>query len=418
MTRRYWLSSGFFTVLSLTRLNAASRLARLRPELIDAALRGAVVRGQIGGVVAMVAGPHEILYQGAYGKRDVRAGLPMTDSTLFRMFSMTKPATSVAAMQLVEQGRLGLDDLVSKYLPQAGDARVLERTSGGEDSLRPPKAPILVRHLLTHTSGLAYPYWSKEFRDYGEKHPDARKGPPILMFDPGTRWLYGTSTNMLGKVVEHVSGVSLDEYFRAHIFEPLGMKKTFFNVPSELVDDIASMHQRQPDGTRHEAERTPPAHTTSFNGGSGLYGTAPDYVTFMQMILNRGSNGGSKILQPATVDLMARNQIGALQAGRLTTAIPSASNDVDFHPGSIDRFGFGFLINESGYQGGRAKGSLAWAGAANTFFWIDPQSGICAVLLMQVLPFFDTQAIELLRAFERATYASAVKIPPKPAAAR
>jgi methyl acetate hydrolase len=384
---------------------AGSPISHLRPELIDAALRSAVVRGSVGGVVAMVANQERILYRSAFGRRDVRAGLPMTEDTLFRLFSMTKPVTSVAAMQLIEQGRLQLDDPVEKYLPEMGRAMVLENAGTREESLRPPKSPVLVRHLLTHTSGLAYPYWSKELRLYQEAHKNA-KGPPILVFDPGTQWLYGTSTDTLGRLVETISGVTLDEYFRVHIFQPLGMRSTYFNVPASEFDRLASLHTRESNGRRREEERKPPTPVSSFSGGGGLYGTAGDYAAFMRMILNHGAAGDRRILKPETVRLMTQNQIGRLAAGRLSTAMPELSNDVDFHPGFADRFGFGFLINEVGYKGGRARGSLAWAGAANTYFWIDPESGICAVLLMQVLPFFDGPAVELLRAFEHAVYTS------------
>jgi methyl acetate hydrolase len=377
-------------------LGLAPLAARADNRAIEEVLRSAVERDGIPGLVAMVAGPDAVLFHGGFGKRSVAAGTPMTEDTVFRIFSMTKPITSVAVMQLVERGRLRLDDPIGKFLPSEGEALVLTET--GE--LRPPRSPVTVRHLLTHTSGYAYPFWSKRLRDYTGRKKDAK---PVLLFDPGEQWLYGTSTDVLGKVVENASGVPLAEYFETNIFNPLGMKETWFNVPGAALARMATSHQREGNGQLRESEQRPETVTT-FAGGSGLYGTAADYVLFMQMILRRGMARNSRVLQERTVDLMARNQIGNLDAGRLATAVPALSNDVDFHPGNPDKFGFGFLINPVAYEEGRSRGSLAWAGALNTFFWIDPRSKLCAVLMMQILPFFDTGAVAALRRFEKTVY--------------
>jgi CubicO group peptidase (beta-lactamase class C family) len=225
------------------------------------------------------------------------------------------------------------------------------------------------------------------------------------MFEPGTRWEYGTNVDWAGRLVEKVSGQTLEVYFQRHILEPLGMRDTGFILPLEKFDRLVGSYQRQSDGSLKERPRTQPAPPTSFNGGGGLYSTAEDYVRFMQMLLRRGRGPNKQtILQAKTVDLMASNQIGELRAGILKSMKPEVSSDLDLHPGFIDKFGLGFLINPAAYKDGRSAGSLAWAGLMNTYFWIDPRRGVCGVVLMQFLPFADTEAIGLVGDFERAVY--------------
>jgi CubicO group peptidase (beta-lactamase class C family) len=215
-----------------------------------------------------------------------------------------------------------------------------------------------------------------------------------------------------GRLVEAVSGQTLEEYFQRNILRPLGMKDTSFMVPEDKFDRLVSVWQRQGDGSLKEQPRTLPAPPKSYNGGGGLNSTPRDYVRFMQMILRRGSSSdGQQVLRPRTVDMMASNQIGGLSAGKLKSVKPENSSDVDFHPGFSDGFGFGFLINAKAYQGGRSAGSLAWAGIRNTFFWIDPRRGICATLMMQFYPFCDREAMGLLDDFERSVYATAPRRP-------
>jgi len=229
-----------------------------------------------------------------------------------------------------------------------------------------------------------------------------------LIFEPGTRWHYGFSADWTGKLVEKISGLTLEQYFQRNILQPLGMKDTSFLLPAAKFDRLVSKYDRQPDGMLKEEPRTPPAAPADFNGGGGLYSTAGDYVKFMQMILRHGrSADGKQILQAGTVDQMAANQIGNLGAGRLKTQLPDLSSDVDVHPGAIDKWGLGFLINTVPYAGGRSAGSLAWAGIWNTFYWIDPKRQICAAIMMQFLPFVDKQAVGLLGDFERSVYAAA-----------
>ena len=381
---------------------------------LDETLRAAVKRRAIPLAAAMVATASKTLYEGTFGKRDSASGIDATVDSIFRIASMTKPVTAVAAMQLVEQGKLALDEPVAKHLPQLGKLQVLEGFDKATHKpvLRPARKPVLLRHLLTHTSGFVYDNWDANLVRY-LKHAALLDPDPVapvdpLMFEPGTRWEYGTSMDWAGRLVEAVSGQTLEEYFQRNILRPLGMKDTSFMVPENKFDRLVNAWQRQGDGSLKESPRTPPAPPKSYNGGGGLNSTPRDYVRFMQMILRRGSAGdGQQVLRPRTVDLMASNRIGGLSAGKLKSVNPENSSDVDFHPGFTDGFGFGFLINRKAYEGGRSAGSLAWAGIRNTFFWIDPRRGICAVLMMQFLPFCDREAMGLLHDFERSVYAAA-----------
>ena len=274
----------------------------------------------------------------------------------------------------------------------------------GKPILRPAEKPVLLRHLLTHTSGFAYDTWDEKLLKYPKQTGKAAEVPP-LVFEPGARWEYGTSIDWTGRLVEAVSGESLEAYFQHHILQPLGMKDTSFVLPPEKFNLLVSSRARQGDGSLKEELLTQPAEPKSFNGGGGLYSTAGDYVRFMQMILRRGAvSGEERILQEKTVRMMQSNQIGEVSAGKLKSFRPDRSGDVDFHSGHKDGFTFGFLINTDAYEGRRAAGSLAWAGLLNTFFWIDPASNLCAVVLMQFLPFCDKEAVGMLGDFERAVY--------------
>ena len=388
---------------------ALSLAARSLPGAVklDNTMRTAMNRRKIPAAVAMAATADKTVYEGAFGKRDSASDVDVTMGSIFRIASMTKAITTVAAMQLVERGTLTLDEPVSRHLPELGKLEVLEGfDNSGKPILRPAGKPVTLRLLLTHTAGFAYDGWDEKLSRYAQHAGPAASVTP-LVFEPGTRWEYGTNIDWTGRLVEAVSGETLEAYFQRNILQPLGMKDTGFSVPAEKFDRLVSSYQRQSDGSLKENPRTLPAPPKSFNGGGGLVSTAGDYVRFMQMILRRGlTSGKERILQAKTVDAMASNQTGELRAGILKSVNLERSRDVDFHPGFSDRFGFGFLINTTAYEGGRSAGSLAWAGIQNTFFWIDPKRGVCGVLLMQFLPFCDEEAIGLLRDFERSVYAS------------
>jgi len=380
---------------------------------IDSAFRAATSAAEVPGVVAMAANDHGVLYEGIFGKRRLGDGAAMTRDTVFRVASMVKVITSVAALQLVEQDKLSLDAPVPDIEPAIGSPQVLDGFDAkGLPQLRPAQRPITLRHLLTHTSGLVYRLWDAKAVQYAkslELLPKAQRklAPPTpLMFDPGARWQYGTSINWVGRIVEAISGESLDVYFRKHILDPLGMNDTAFVLKPPQREREASVHRRGPDGalTAEPLEQNSPRQT--FSGGGGIYSTAPDYLTLIRALLAGGALDGTRILRPETVALMGQNQIGDIDVGVLKTTVPALSNDVDLCPGVTRKWGFGHMITMQAVAGGRGAGSLTWGGLLNTYYWIDPGRKIAAVFMTQVLPFADSRALRLYRQFEHGIYAA------------
>lgn len=399
---------------ALIALGAQPRRIWAADSNINRTLRSSLAQHKIPACVAMVATPGKVTYSGFFGTRDTKSGMEVNLGSIFAIASMTKPVTSVAAMQLVERGKLKLDVPASTYIPALGTLQVLHGfDQSGKPILKPATKPVTLRTLLTHTSGFVYDTWFAEMLRWEKATntslPLGTVAPLTpLMFEPGSRWQYGTSADWSGRLVETMSGMTLEEYFQQHIFGPLGMQDTSFIVQPAKYDRLVAQYRRDANGVLIEQPRVLPPPPKVDNGGGGLYGTAPDYIRFTQMILHRGAAPGNKvILKPETVDMMTTNQIGSLSAGKLKTARPDISSDLDFHPGFKDGFGFGFLINSQPYDGGRSAGSLAWAGAMNTYFWIDPRKSMSAVIMMQFLPFADKDAIAVLRDFEHAVYASA-----------
>jgi methyl acetate hydrolase len=401
---------GFGSVM--LALGAQARKLAASTTSIDETLRTGIARRKIPAVAAMAATATQTFYAGAFGKRDRASGVDVKPESIFSIASMTKAIAATAAMQLVERGKLQLDEAASKHLPELAMAQVLHGyDASGQPILRPPVKPVTLRHLLTHTSGFAYDTWSQEMFEYVQKTghavPSGAVGPLTpLVFEPGTRWQYGYSMDWAGKLVEGVSGQTLEQYMQEHILQPLGMKDTTYIMTAEKYDRVVTGYQKQPDGTLQENPRKLPTPPKAYSGGGGLYSTPGDYIRFMQMILNRGRAGKEQILESKTVDMMSANQIGELGAGRLKSFLPERSADVDLHPGAVDEWGLGFLINTKAYDNGRSAGSLAWAGIFNTFYWIDPRRGICATIMMQFLPFVDKEAVGLLADFERSVYAN------------
>ena len=380
---------------------------------IDQLLRQKSDAGEIPGVVAMAANNKEVIYQGAYGKRDLSKDDAMTIDSVFWIASMTKAITTAGAMQLVEQGKLRLDGPIGEVLPDLAAPQVLEGfDEKGEPRLRPARTAITLRHLMTHTAGFCYDMWNGDMVTYLEKtgtpaittcQNAALKTP--LMTDPGTRWEYGTNIDFVGKAVEAVSGKKLDAYLRDHLLAPLGMTDTAFRIGDAQRQRLVAMHSRGEDGSLapipFELEQNPEFHM----GGGGLYGTAGDYIKFTQMILNKGRGNGNQLLKAETVALMGQNHIGDLTMGKLVSAVAFATNDVDLYPDMDKKCGLSFLINTARTPEGRSPGSLAWAGLANTYFWIDPSRHVAGVILMQVLPFADQKCLEAFAGLERGVYA-------------
>jgi CubicO group peptidase (beta-lactamase class C family) len=316
-------------------------------------------------------------------------------------------------MQLVEQGKLALDEPIGKLLPDLATPMVLEGfDTNGAPKLRPAKKLITLRQLMTHTAGFCYELWNSDKATYLEKtgtpgittcQNAALKTP--LASDPGTRWEYGTNIDFVGKAVEAASGKRLDAYLRDHLFTPLAMSDTAFKITDNMRKRLVGMHVRGEDGKLaplpFELEQNPEFHM----GGGGLYSTAADYIKFCQMILNKGKGNGNQVLKADTVEMMGKNHIGELNVTKMVTAAPIYTNDVVLFPDQVKKWGLSFMINTVKTAEGRSAGSLFWAGLANTYFWIDPSRDVCGVILMQLLPFADGKCLEAFAGFERGVYA-------------
>ena len=370
-------------------------------------LSNAVSRGDTPGVVALVAGPSDVLYEAAAGKLGVAHDVAMPLNAIFSIASMTKPVTSVAIMILFEEGKLKLGDPVSKYLPGFDNLQVITKVNEKDATYetRPAKRPMTIRHLLTHTSGIAYgafnpiEYRLKEATKKGEWELP-------LLNDPGDKWNYGPSTVVLGMIVEKITGQSLEACFQQRIFVPLGMVDTSYAVPLAKQSRVAAMHSRINGMLQEEPQSPIPATPTPpFRGDCCLYSTAQDYGKFMQMLLNGGHLGPAKILSENSVKMMGENNIGSIFVELQPSADQSPAKPFPLGAGH-DKFGLGFQIasNDPQYAKFRSAGSMSWAGIHNTEFWIDPVQHIGVVMMMQVLPFYDDGAIRTLRDFEESVY--------------
>jgi len=380
---------------------------------IDGVLKQAVDAKEVPGVVAMAATDKGVLYEGAFGQREIGKPAPMTLDTVVWIASMTKAITAAAAMQLVERGKLSLERPAAEVVSELGAARVLEGFDAqGKPRLRAPKRPMTLRHLLTHTAGFSYEIWSPDIARFQEVTgtpgittcTNAALGTPLL-FDPGDKWDYGINIDWVGKMVEAVSGQRLDRYLQDHILGPLGMKDTSFKLSPSQRERLSAVHGRGPDGALAPIEFGIPQEPEFHMGGGGLYGTAGDYIKFTRMILNKGRGNGHQVLKPETVAMMGQNHIGDLNMPKLTSAVAFATNDVDLYPGMDKKWGLSFMINTARTPEGRSPGSLAWAGLANTYYWIDPSRDVTGVIMMQLLPFGDAKCLEAFAGFERGVYA-------------
>jgi len=380
----------------------------------DDVLKRAADAGDIPGVVAVATDRQGDIYEGGFGRRVVGEQSPMTADTVFWIASMTKAITGTAAMQLVEQGKVNLDSPASHWVPDLARAQVLDGwDADGQPRLRAPKRAITLRHLLTHTAGFSYDLWNADLVRY-----QALKGIPgvgscknialttPLMFDPGERWEYGINIDWAGKMVENVSGSTLGSYLKENVFEPLGMNSTAFKITPDMRSRLAKMHAHGEDGSYKPMEFEMPQEPEFEMGGGGLYSTAGDYAKFVRMMLNNGRGNSNQVLSPQTVALMSRNAMGNSKVTMLRTQMPNLTNDAEFFPGMPKSWGLSFMINEQTAPTGRTPGSLAWAGLANTYFWIDQTKGVGGVYMTQVLPFVDRDALPLFFAFEKTVYQS------------
>jgi CubicO group peptidase (beta-lactamase class C family) len=370
-------------------------LALLAVSPLSPFLQEAVDRGDVVGVVALVISSDRVVYHEAFGKQDVGRGIPMARDSIFYIASMTKPITSVAAMMLGDEGKLGLDDPVEKYLPDFHPQVITDvNLAAGTYRLRPPARRVTIRHLMMHTSGIGYD-WSDARVALVEKKTGSAL--TTLLHDPGERWTYGEGTTVLGLVIEQITGKPLDEVFASRIFGPLGMRDTGFSVPPEKRDRVVIVQQRK-DGKL--IEKPLPAELRGKpRGDGGLYSTAADYGSFLRALLDK------RLLSAASLRALTTNQLGDLRVQLQPTAEPEAARQFPLGAGT-DGWSLGFQIASSPPAGThrRGAGSYSWAGFFNTFFWVDPEKKVAAVLLMRILPFYDERAIAVLQGFEERVY--------------
>lgn len=360
---------------------SAAGLARL-----DSAMQAYVTSGKLPGLVVAVAKAGRLAHWKAFGLRSVEAKAPMEPNDLFRIYSMTKPITSAAAMILVDEGKIGLDDPVARYLPEFGDVKVWTR-----DGLVSPRRPMTVRDLLRHTSGLTYGLFAETpvdslYRKMGESANLADQTIKLarmpLVGQPGEVWTYSYSTDVVGRIVEVVSGQSLDRFFEERIFAPLKMNDSFFQVPAEKRGRFTGHYARLANGRFLLADSPDSGNFTRapkvLSGGGGLVSTAADYLRFAQMILNGGELDGVRLLQPGTVTEMLRNQLPGEMVPVLGTLMKLEGTG----------FGLGFNVIVNGRDPLRGRnGTASWAGIANTYFFIDPATGVIGLVLTQFSPF-------------------------------
>jgi CubicO group peptidase (beta-lactamase class C family) len=385
---------------------------------IDSTLRAYVASGRIAGASAVVWEKGREVYFGAFGMADREANRPMTRDAIVQIFSMTKPVTGVAFMQLYEQGKFKLDDPLATYLPEFANVRVYAGAdSSGAPKLDAPSRPITVADITRHTAGFA--------TNPGEKGvgPLFRAADPMnrnntitqvaqrlstvpLSFQPGTRWSYDISVNVQAAMVERLSGVPFQQYVQQHIFDPLRMRETRWFVPESDRGRFAAMYQRNAEGV---IQRAPDSTAKSFNtrewalrpGSYGLTSTLDDYLRFARMLLNGGELDGARILRPETIRLMATNHL------------PATVRDSSFltSKGQVG-FGIDFAVRvappKSAAENNGAVGEFFWDGAASTLFWVDPANQLTAVLFTQVVPF----DVRLHKVFRDAVYGP-ITLPPR-----
>ena len=363
---------------------------------MDAAMRGS----DLPAVVALAINKQGQRVTYTSGKAIWTGNEPVTVRHIFRIYSMTKLVTSIAALQLVENGKVGLDDDLSTLMPEMTSIPILNN-----GQLIMPKNPMTLRHLLTHTSGFGYNATDEplsKFDRNGWKHKDLPR-----RFESGTKFLYGSSTDWVGRVVEKLSGMSLEAYFRKNITGPLEMNRTWFNVPDSLKKYIVSGGRRGDDGKQPLAElpdRIPKKDVTEYSGGGGLFSTPDDYARLMLCLLNDGALGSVRILNKATIQDMIKNQIGDIIMDGEGFYLPSSCCNFNGLISASNKWGLAWLIDTEDRPYGRKAGTVAWGGLMNTYFYIDFKSGIAATIYTQHLPFNHPATTKLFEQFSKAVY--------------
>ena len=362
---------------------------------LDTFLESSVDAGKVPGLVALVTTADSVIYHRAVGMQHVAEGRAMRLDSLFRIASMTKPVTSVAVMQLVEMDHVSLDDPIARYLPEYASLKKL-----ADVGTQPVDSDVTIRQLLNHTSGFGYLFSHRRLSDINRSTGENYEQLP-LVHEPGAQWTYGCGTRILGYLLEHVTEKKLDAYFDEHLFHPLGMEDTGFKVAQPDLQRLVTVHRRRQNQLNEEAIAA--NEDGEIVGDYGLRSTARDYSRFLQMLLAGGEVNGHRILSEDSIQQMTSNQIGELTVQK--QAAPRRNISLEFPIGAgRDKFGLGFQLSVANEQYQRSPGSGSWAGIYNTHFWFDPHRQVAVVLMMQLLPFYDTRCIELLQGFEQRLY--------------
>ena len=368
---------------------------------LEGLLKTCVANGDVPFVVAMVGDAAGTRFCGADGPG-------VRPEARLRMFSLTKAIGATAAMILIERGQLSMDSRIVDILPEFGTLQVLDGFDGKVPRLRSPSVQATVRHLATHTSGLEYEFWNADIARFLRVtgHPGMLSGLKAALqypmaSDPGTRWGYGMGIDWLGLVVEAVDGRRVDRFCQEEIFDPLGMTSTGFEIDRAELPEVMSRAQN---GKFSPYDLMPPSQPEVYGMGQALYSTAPDYMRFLRMILNKGVLDSQHVLSADSVALMQADQMRGLSFRPMVSAMPAVSADFDPFPGMAVTHSFGFLRNEADIPGRRSAGSLGWAGLCNTHYWIDPARDVAAVFMTQSLPFAEARVMRAFEAFERGVY--------------
>ena len=371
---------------------------------IDALLQDAVKVGKIPAVAVTVTNSEKTIYQGGFGYLGNGLNSPIDEYSIFRIASMTKPVCAAAILLLVEEGKINLDDPISRWFPKLENPEVLTYVNKTDGSYRSKRASreISIRHLLSHSSGLGYRFANETLHRLFQKTGKLPIDLPLL-HEPGTAWNYGMGYQILGDLIEKITQCSLEDFFREKLFDPLGMEDTFYILPEHKSHRLTAQYQRE-NGLLKEVSDSR-KHETFISGSGGLLSTAADFIRFCRMLLNRGRFEEHRILSEISVREMMKNQIGALTVTSQNCPDPSYALPFPDAAGK-DKFGLGMQISmgnlsEKNY---RFTGSCSWSGLYNTHFWIDPTKGLSAVFLVQLLPFYDRECMRVFRDFEVCVY--------------
>ena len=411
--RKLAVSISTLTLLSLGSVTLADDHQPMAKAA--AVLDQTIAAGTLNFAVAAVGNTTGQTWSHAAGYQDAEKTKPASPDNIIQIASMTKLVTTIAALQLMEQGKLDLDTPISAYAPELNGLQVLKGFAADDTPIfeKANRAPT-ARELMTHTAGYVYEFWNANALKGGQLgvtpslFGEGNYLEAPLAFQPGTAWEYGINTDWLGVLVEKLSGQRLAEYFDDNIFMPLGMTDTFYELPVGKLDRSVTVMARAAEGlVKLPSFQPTPMEKGSmphYSGGGGLSSTVADYGRVLQMLLNGGSLHGKTLLKPETVDSMFQNNIGDIQPVALATVMPTLSNTADMSFGNEVTFGLGLLIHTDGIDGGRKPNTGSWAGLFNSYYWVDREAGTYGIFGTQVLPFYDGVAIETLLEFEQAVY--------------